>query len=349
VVAKKKAAKPKGKKKKAPPKKKPAPKKPAKKNEPPVRFTKRNPQPSPPPDQWPASDHDVERDAAWLAAHPPLGAHTSIAGGTHEAPVRGKAIGATAMQIFTKMANRWAERICEDEECTAFISLLGETAIRETCAHDSYLINLASPDPVLRDRSIASFTEELRRCNALRLNYLVSHPGNYMDDREEGIARNADGIARALESVPGNTILLMETTAGSGTALGASFEEMADLLSRLPSALQGRVGVCVDTAHIFAAGYDLVSDFDGVWNRFADVVGMEKLRMMHLNDSKAPLGSRRDRHELIGEGMIGEAAFRRIMNDERFASVAKVIETPKLDNAEVTDRRMLNRLRSYIE
>lgn len=253
------------------------------------------------------------------------------------------------MQIFTKMANRWAERVCENEECTAFISQLGETAIRETCAHDSYLINLASPDKVLRARSIESFKEELRRCNALGLNYLVSHPGNYMDNRGDGIARNADAITIALESVSGNTVLLMETTAGSGTVLGATFEEMADLITRIPAALHQRIGVCVDTAHIFAAGYDIKDDFDGVWAHFADVVGMDRLRMMHLNDSKAPLGSKRDRHELIGEGMIGEMAFRRIMNDPRFAAIAKVIETPKLDNAEVTDRRMLNRLRSYIE
>lgn len=279
----------------------------------------------------------------------PLGAHTSIAGGTHEAPARAKAIAATAMQIFTKMANRWAERICEEEECSAFISLLGETAVRETCAHDSYLINLASPNPVLRKRSIASFTEELRRCNALGLNYLVSHPGNFMDDRDDGLARNADAIVLALESVPGTTILLMETTAGSGTVLGASFEEMAALLDRIPAALQKRVGVCVDTAHIFAAGYDLVNDYEGVWSRFTDVIGMHRLRMMHLNDSKAPLASRRDRHQLIGEGLIGEGAFRKIMNDPRLQKIAKVIETPKLDDAEVTDRRMLNRLRSYID
>lgn len=313
------------------------------------KFTKRNPEPSPPPDEWPASDHHVERDPEWLAAKAPLGAHTSIAGGTHEAPVRGKAISATAMQIFTKMANRWAERVCENEECEAFISRMGETAIRETCAHDSYLINLASPDTVLRERSIASFTDELRRCNGLGLDYLVSHPGNYMDIREDGVARNADAITLALESVAGKAILLMETTAGSGTVLGSNFEEMANLLGRLPAALQSRVGVCVDTAHIFAAGYDLVNDFEAVWTRFADVIGMHRLRMMHLNDSKAPLGSRRDRHELIGEGMIGEGAFRKIMNDPRFSSIAKVIETPKLDNAEVTDRRMLNRLRSYME
>lgn len=253
------------------------------------------------------------------------------------------------MQIFTKMANRWAERVCEDAECTAFISQLGETAVRETCAHDSYLINLASPDPVLRARSIDSFIDELRRCEALGLNYLVSHPGNFMDDRESGLARNAEAIGIALEAVPGRTVLLMETTAGSGTSIGSSFGEMARLLELIPSAFRSRVGVCVDTAHIFAAGYDLIGDYDGVWSQFDDTLGRDRLRMMHLNDSKVPLGSRRDRHELIGEGAIGEAPFRRIMNDPILCSVAKVIETPKLDDPEATDRRMLNRLRSYIE
>lgn len=305
--------------------------------------------PSLPVENWPATDHDVERPHEWLESRAPLGAHVSIAGGTHEAPGRARAISATAMQIFTKMANRWAERVCEDEECSAFISQLGQTVVRESCAHDSYLINLASPDPVLRARSIASFTAELGRCHALGLNYLVSHPGNFMDVREDGIARNADAIAQALELVRGDTLLLMETTAGSGTVIGASFSEMADLLGRIPAPLRTRVGVCVDTAHIFAAGYDLIDDYEGVWTNFDDVIGLDRLRMMHLNDSKVPLGSRRDRHELIGEGMIGEGVFRKIMNDPRFEKIAKVIETPKLDDAEVTDRRMLNRLRSYIE
>lgn len=281
-------------------------------------------------------------------AAPLLGAHISIAGGTKEAPPRAKTIGATAMQIFTKMANRWAERACEDEECAAFRVAIAETDVAEMCAHDSYLINLASPDEVLRARSIDSFVAELRRCEALGLNYLVSHPGNHMGDRESGIARNAEAIGMALETVRGKTLVLMETTAGSGTAIGASFEEMAELIELVPAKYRKRVGVCIDTAHIFAAGYDITTDYDGVIRRFDDVVGIDRLRMMHLNDSKAPLASRRDRHELIGEGAIGEGAFRKIMNDARLSRIAKVIETPKIE-ADVTDRLMLERLRGYIE
>lgn len=253
------------------------------------------------------------------------------------------------MQMFTKMANRWAERVCEEDECTAFVTGLGGTGVRETCAHDSYLINLASPDPVLRQRSIESFMRELERCDALRLNYLVSHPGNFIDDRASGLARNAEAIGLALERVPGTVMLLLEMTAGAGTVLGSSFEEMGELIELIPLTVRNRIGVCVDTAHIFAAGYDIVGDYDGVWSRFDDTVGRSRLRMMHLNDSKVSLGSRRDRHELIGEGAIDEGAFRRIMNDERLMAVGKVIETPKLDDAETTDRRMLERLRSYIE
>ena len=277
-----------------------------------------------------------------------LGAHVSIAGGTHEAPPRAKRIGATAMQIFTKMANRWAERACEDDECKRFRSGLRGSGIHPISAHDSYLINLASPDAVLRARSLDSFVSELRRCEALGLQFLVSHPGNYMDDRESGIARNAEAIAAALEMVPGKTMVLMETTAGSGTSIGSTFEEMAKLIDLVPPKQRRRVGVCIDTAHIFAAGYDITTDYDGVMQRFDDVIGLRRLRMMHLNDSKAPLGSRRDRHELIGEGAIGEGAFRRIMNDPRLARVGKVIETPKLVE-DVTDRAMIERLRSYID
>jgi deoxyribonuclease IV len=279
---------------------------------------------------------------------PPLGAHISIAGGTHNAPPRAKIIGATAMQIFTKMANRWAERACEDDECRAFRTALEDTEVREISAHDSYLINLASPDPVLRARSLESFTAELWRCEALGLQYLVSHPGNYMDDRATGLARNAEAIGIALEAVPGKCLVLMEMTAGSGTALGSTFEEIRQLIDAIPVSVRDRVGVCIDTAHIFAAGYDIASDYDGVMRHFDDTVGPGRLRMMHLNDSKAPLGSHRDRHELIAEGTIGETAFRRIMNDERLSSVAKVIETPKIET-DVTDRLMLERLRGYIE
>jgi deoxyribonuclease-4 len=202
---------------------------------------------------------------------------------------------------------------------------------------------------VLRAKSIESFVKELERASALKLHYLVSHPGNFLDDRASGLRRNADAIAEALARTPGEVTLLLEMTAGAGTVLGSTFEEMAALIEAIPLPHRNRVGVCVDTAHIFAAGYDIVNDYDGVWSRFEDVIGRSRLRMMHLNDSKVPLGSKRDRHELIGEGAIGEGAFRRIMNDERLASVGKIIETPKLDNAEVTDRRMLDRLKSYIE
>jgi len=277
-----------------------------------------------------------------------LGAHISIAGGTHNAPARAKTIGATAMQIFTKMANRWAERACEDDECKLFRGGIGDSEVKKISAHDSYLINLASPDEQLRARSFDSFVSELRRCEALGLDYLVSHPGNFMDERASGVARNAESIGAALEIVPGKTMVLMETTAGSGTSIGSSFEEMAKLISLVPGKYRRRVGVCIDTAHIFAAGYDITSDYDGVLRRFDDVIGLRRLKMMHLNDSKAPLGSRRDRHELIGEGAIGEGAFRRIMNDPRLSRVAKVIETPKLE-PDITDRLMLERLRSYVE
>jgi deoxyribonuclease-4 len=276
-----------------------------------------------------------------------LGAHTSIAGGTHEAPPRAKAIGATAMQIFTKMANRWAERGCEALEQSTFRAAVADTELQALNAHDSYLINLASPDATLRARSLESFVCELRRCEALGLSALVSHPGNFMDHRASGVARNADAIVEALTQVPGRVRVLLETTAGSGTALGATFEELAEIIARVPTPLRPRVGVCIDTAHVFAAGYDIATQYDDVIARFDHTVGLDRLGAMHLNDSKAPLGSRRDRHELIGEGAIGEAAFRRIMTDERLVAVPKLIETPKLDDPETTDRRMLDRLRSY--
>jgi deoxyribonuclease-4 len=277
----------------------------------------------------------------------PLGAHVSAAGGTFEAPPRAAAITATALQLFTKQANRWAERACADDECTRFRGALAGTAVGATVAHDSYLINLASPDPALRARSIDSMAAELARCEALGIDDLVSHPGNYMDDRAAGLARNADGIGEALARVPGRTVLCLETTAGQGTVLGATFEELAELIARLPAEQQARVGVCLDTCHVYAAGYDLVGDYDGVWARFADVVGMERLRVLHLNDSKTPFGSRKDRHELIAEGSLGAAPFRRLMTDERLAHLPKILETPKGDDATATDTRMVTLLRAY--
>lgn len=276
-----------------------------------------------------------------------LGAHVSAAGGVPMAPPRAKAIDATALQLFTKQANRWAERACADDECGAFRAALADTHVQPTVSHDSYLINLASPDAALRERSIASFVAELERCRSLGLTYLVSHPGNFMDEREAGIARNADAITEALERVPGDTVLALETTAGAGTVIGATFEELAALVARIGDSVRHRVGVCLDTCHVYSAGYDLVNDYDGVWARFEDTIGRDRLKVLHLNDSKVPFGSRKDRHELIAEGTLGAAPFRRIMTDPRLAGITKIIETPKGDDPDVTDRRMLELLKSY--
>lgn len=277
----------------------------------------------------------------------PLGAHVSIAGGMPDAALRSREIGASAAQVFTKQANRWAEREIDSAEAEAYRAAFAQTDVRWQCAHDSYLINLASPDPVLRARSVDSFVAELRRCHALGLDALVSHPGNYMDERASGLARNIDAIIEALEVEVGPTQLLMELTAGQGTVLGGTFEEMAALLDRLPASLAARVGVCLDTAHVWAAGYDLVTDYDGVWSRFGDTIGFARLGCLHLNDSKAALGSHLDRHELIGEGTIGADAFRRLMTDERLRHVPRIIETPKGDAPAATDARMLSLLRSF--
>lgn len=301
------------------------------------------------PSAW--TDHAVGEPhplaTASVADTAPLGAHVSIAGGMPQAALRSREIGASAAQVFTKQANRWAEREIDATESEAYREAFATTDVRWQCAHDSYLINLASPDPVLRARSIESFRAELRRCHALGLDALVSHPGNYMDERADGLTRNADAIIEALEAEVGPTRLLMELTAGQGTVLGGTFEEMAELLARLPAPLATRVGVCLDTAHIWAAGYDLCTDYDGVWNRFGDTIGFDRLGCLHLNDSKAALGSHLDRHELIGEGTMGAEPFRRIMTDPRLQHVPRIIETPKGDAPAATDARMLSLLRGF--
>jgi len=276
-----------------------------------------------------------------------LGAHVSVSGGVATAPARGAAIGATAIQIFTKTPNQWREPAIDEATAVAFRAELAACGIRAVCAHDSYLINLASPDAALRRRSIASFTRELERCHALGVPYVVSHPGNFMDDRAAGLARNAEAYAECLERAGGDVTICLETTAGTGTALGAVLEELAALREAIPAALRHRVAYCADTCHLFSAGYDLRGDWDGVWERFDRTCGLARLRVLHLNDSRTPLGSRRDRHELIGEGSLGPEPFRRIMRDPRFAGVLKVLETPKGDDEVTNDRRMLRRLRAY--
>jgi deoxyribonuclease IV len=276
-----------------------------------------------------------------------LGAHVSTQGGVHNALARGKAIGATAIQVFTKTPNQWREPALTEESRTAFRRERDRSEIAQIVAHDSYLINLATPDPVLSARSVESFTNELRRCDLLGIPAVVSHPGNFIDDREAGIRRNADAIARCLQAVPGEVMVLLETTAGSGTCLGATFEELVALREAVEASVRHRVAFCADTCHLYSAGYDLVGDYDGVWRRWKQTIGFGLLRCVHLNDSKTPFGSRRDRHELIGEGSLGPEPFRRIMRDPRFRKVMKVIETPKGDDDVTCDRRMLRRLRAY--
>src|SRR5574341_14950 len=193
-----------------------------------------------------------------------LGAHVSSQGGVAMAPARGGALRATAIQLFTKTPNQWRERTLVDEQVGRFRSEVARHKLEAVVAHDSYLINLASPDPVLRARSMESFTKELERSRALGMRAVVSHPGNYMDDRALGLERNARAYAACLAAVPGEVEVWIEGTAGSGTALGARFEELRDLRNALPDDTRTRVGFCLDTAHLHAAGYDLAR-VESVW------------------------------------------------------------------------------------
>jgi deoxyribonuclease IV len=276
-----------------------------------------------------------------------LGAHVSSAGGVDRAPGRAAQLDSVVLQLFTKQPSRWAEPVLDEETVRRFGAARAEHGIVAAATHDSYLINLASPDPVLHERSYASFVAELRRCEALGIELLVTHPGHATDgDVDAALARNAGAITRALDEVNGAVHVLLETTAGSGRALGASFEQLGAMIERIAPAQRARVGVCLDTCHVWAAGYDIASDYGGVMRRFDDAIGCDRLRLFHLNDSIGGLGSRRDRHADIGEGALGEAPFRSLLDDPRFATVPKLLETPKGDDAVANDRRNLGRLRA---
>lgn len=263
--------------------------------------------------------------------------------------MRGHAIGATAIQIFTKTPNQWREPKLLPETSAAFREAIDQAGLAVAISHDSYLINLASPDPDLTARSITAFTAELERSTALGLAGVVSHPGNYLDERARGIERNARAYTECLRAVPGPTEVYLETTAGTGTALGRTFEELKELRDQIGDDVRHRVGICADTCHLYSAGYDLVHHYDDVWEQFDRILGFELLRCLHLNDSKTPYHSHRDRHELIGEGTLGPTPFQRIMTDPRLAAVTKIIETPKGDDPVASDRRMLLRLCEYAQ
>lgn len=267
---------------------------------------------------------------------PRLGAHLSIAGGLPRAVDRAQASRCDALQIFTKSTGQWRARPLPPDEIEAFRARVRETGVRPVVAHNSYLINLAAADAELRARSIAALGEELDRAEVLGLDGLVMHPGSYTSgNEEEGLRLIAAGLAGLMRERPGaRTMILLEHTAGQGTNLGHRFEHLAAIIERLHGS--SRVGVCLDTCHLLTAGYDICSEegYAATFRDFDRIVGLERLKVFHLNDSRKPCGSRVDRHEHIGKGCIGLEPFRRLLNDRRFAKLPMLLETPKLDTPE---------------
>ncbi len=260
-----------------------------------------------------------------------LGAHMSIAGGVDLAVLRGQSVGCDAIAMFTKNNNQWRAKPLTPDDADRFNAALLETGIRPVVAHSSYLINLASPDDALWKKSTAAMQEELERCELLGIPYLVVHPGSHMGKGvEQGVQRVAEALNRIHEQRPQLRVMtLLEHTAGQGTNLCSTFEEIAQIRSLIVA--KERIGVCLDSCHLFAAGYDLrtPAKYADVFCRFDDLVGLANIKAWHLNDSKTALGSRVDRHEHIGKGKIGRAGFRNLMNDPRWNDLPALLETPK--------------------
>lgn len=271
-----------------------------------------------------------------------LGAHMSAAGGVDLAITRAAALQMHSCQLFTKNANQWAAKPLDPAVVERFHLQRDTAGVANLVAHDSYLINIASPDPANWEKSRNALLIELERCDLLGVPYLVSHPGAHMNtDLDEAIGRVSDAINRINDERPdGATTLLIETTAGQGTTLGRSFEEIAAIIDKVED--KSRIGVCFDTCHVFVAGYDLRDEesYNATIKAFDDVVGLEMLKVLHLNDAKKGLGSRVDRHTHIGEGELGLESFRFFMNDPRFEGTPGVLETPKGDNDEEDARNM---------
>ena len=273
-----------------------------------------------------------------------IGAHMSIAGGLERAFARGEALGCTAMQIFTKSANQWRARPISDSEAEAFRAARAKSPIGPVVAHDSYLINLAAPEAEKWEQSRTAFLDELHRCALLGVEGLVMHPGAHLGTgTEAGLARIAEALRLVFAEAPPQVTILLENTAGQGSYLGDRFEHLAEIMEQVPG---GRFGVCLDTCHAFAAGYDLstAEGYAAVVAEFDRLVGIGHLRLFHLNDSLKGRGSRVDRHAHIGKGTIGEEGFRALLTDSRFAAVPKILETPKGDD-ESLDRMNLAKLR----
>src|SRR5262245_14867588 len=262
---------------------------------------------------------------------PLLGAHMSIAGGWHNALLAAQRFGCASVQLFTQNNNQWCAKELADDAVRLFRHTRRKVRLKCPLAHDCYLINLASPVPALYRQSVDAFVVEMQRAEALGLKYLVTHPGTATDgDEHAGLRRVAAALDECHRRCPGlNLKVLLETTAGQGRSLGHRFEHLARIFDLVEA--PRRLGVCLDSCHVFAAGYALTpaKDYYATFAEFDRVVGLRRLKAFHLNDSKKPLGSRVDRHEHIGQGQLGIEPFRLLVNDPRFRNHLMILETPK--------------------
>ena len=279
-----------------------------------------------------------------------LGAHMSIAGGLHKAVERGRVAGCGVLQVFTQNSNQWRGKRIADSDAALFREAWEESGMRDIVSHDIYLINLAAAPGEVREKSMAGFLEEMERCARLGIDTIVMHPGSHLGEGEEtGISRIVEAFDTLFEQAQDFTgTVLLETTAGQGTNIGYRFEHLREI--RVRSAFTDRFGICFDTCHTFAAGYDITTreGYVRVFEEFDRVLGLENLRVFHFNDSKKGLNCRVDRHEHIGRGAMGLEGFRFLMNDERFRGIPKILETPKGDNDEM-DAINLKTLRDLVE
>ncbi len=279
-----------------------------------------------------------------------LGAHESIAGGVSKAFDRALSVGCDAVQIFTKNNNRWSAKPLDPKEVERFKRKQQETGIHPVVAHDSYLINLGTPKDDLWEKSINAFVDELQRSETLGIPYLVMHPGSHTGSGEEaGLERIARGLDRCHAATEGFKVLtLLEITAGQGTNLGYTFEQLRAIIDMVDD--PNRLGICFDTCHALAAGYEFRDreSYERMWEEFDRIVGLERLKVFHLNDSQKDVGSHVDRHAHIGQGMLGLEPFRMILNDPRFDGLPGLLETPKSQDLH-EDVENLSVLRSLVE
>jgi len=278
-----------------------------------------------------------------------LGAHVSIAGGVKNAPLNGEKIGCNAIQIFTKNQRQWSAKPYEDEEIKEYFKNLKKTEIKKVVAHSSYLINLASPNEDIYKKSTDALIDDLNRCEKLKIPFEVVHPGSHLGEGiEKGIEKIIKGIDIVFKKVSGSGIAL-ETVAGQGTNIGFRFEHLRDIINGVKE--KNRVFVCFDTAHTFEAGYDIRTEkgFRKVLDDFNKIIGIEKLVVFHLNDSKTPLSSNVDRHENIGKGLLGLEPFKFLVNSKEFKEHPMILETPGGDDMYIEDLKTLNLLKSLID